>query len=176
MKLLHLWGLSATVVPSCSQDLSCQLVSSALKFCLQIPDGHNQNQTGLTSDLPLWQAPSLTAISRQEKKEIGKSWNLLEFPITWNWFSCDHKGFYLVQQSPGFPQQLWLSTHLTTSEPNTGIFLQSPRQEKCNSCTEKASIFCNKKCHLKVHRNLLELVAGRSGEDFVSTFHSTFII
>ena len=91
---------------------TCQLDSWCLKFCLQIPVGHNQNQTWdlLGSyQISLSDRFRHSQLTASRKKERGKNWNPLEFPITWNWFLCDHKGFYLVQQSPPPQQQLCLA-------------------------------------------------------------------
>ena len=64
----------------------------------------------------LWQAPS-----GQRNKKV---WNLLEFPITWNWFLCDHKGFYLAGQArPVLYNWSW-TQHFTLLL--VLIFLQSP--------------------------------------------------
>ena len=122
-------------------------------------------RTRLETCWPHIRSPSLTGSvthsSQSAGEKIGICWN---FQLPETDFYCDHQGFYLAQQSPPATTSTTIVAHQF-----------SPRQWKCNSCTEKAAIFCNKKCHLKVHRNLLEWCTGGSGEDFVSTFQPHYL-
>ena len=111
--------------------------ATELKFYLQIPDGHNQKQTwtepqicsshilSLLTFHSLWQAPSVSAF----RKRNEKVWNLLEFPITSNWFYVTRKVFIW---SPSLTfTVIWSFTIGATARRHfilllVVIFLQSP--------------------------------------------------
>ena len=153
MKLLHLWGLSVQsqcLLYLASSDLSVSLLSDVSSFASK--SRTDIIRTRLETCSAHIRSPSLTgSVTHSRKKERGEKMesggisNYLKLIFMWpqRFLSC--------------PPVATTSTTIVPQQ-NTRIFPQSPRREKCNSSTEKASIFCNKKCHLKVHRNLLELV------------------
>ena len=95
-----------------SSDLSVSLLSDVSSFASK--SRTDIIRTRLETCSAHIRSPSLTGsvTHSRKKRKRGKNWNLVEFPITWNWFLCDHKGFYLVQQSPPPPQQLCLTRTL----------------------------------------------------------------
>ena len=117
-------------------------------------------------------SPSLTGSVTHSSQPAGKK-KEGKIGIRWN-FQLPETDFYVTTKVFILSNSRHHLNNNCASQ-KTRIFPQSPRREKCNSCTEKASIFCNKKCHLEVHRNLLELVQ-QAGQGKILSQLSTFVI
>ena len=112
MRVVSQSSLSVCCMYLASSDLSVSLLSDVSSFASK--SRTDIIRTRLETCSAHIRSPSLTGsvTHSRKKRKRGKNWNLVEFPITWNWFLCDHKGFYLVQQSPPPPQQLCLTRTL----------------------------------------------------------------